>query len=144
MSIQLKSVGKRGLALLNKMRKACDATPNQAITWHTQPFMPVHMEHIGELVKWPLYALSHAGEQNGDPMRDPEVVFWVMDDLCWLPISFRNDYLGMDNLYVEQLEGRGQWRTNYHAQNDLASFCNTWMNNLREQIDFRRQEEVAA
>jgi hypothetical protein len=45
-----------------------------------------------------LVSLCHYREQNGDLMRDPDMVFLLYDlpdGAAAEPISFRNDYLGM-------------------------------------------------
>jgi len=59
------------------------------------PYMPLLIEWLG---KGPsdgdLVAVSHTYEQNGDLMRDPEIVFLVTGDI-WTPMSFRNDSVGV-------------------------------------------------
>jgi hypothetical protein len=37
--------------------------------------------------------VAHYGEQNGDLMRDPEIVFEVVAD-HWQPVSIQQDYVG--------------------------------------------------
>lgn len=50
----------------------------------------------------------------------------------WLfPISFRQDSLGIDRVYVRWEGEKVYW--NLRAQNDLAAFCNTWMENIKQQ-----------
>lgn len=54
-----------------------------------------------------LVSLCHYREQNGDLMRDPDMVFLLYDlpdGEAAEPISFRNDYLGME---VCQSHGAG-------------------------------------
>ncbi len=46
-----------------------------------------------------LVSLCHYGEQNGDLMRDPDIVFMLQDipnGSIAEPVSFRNDYLGLN------------------------------------------------
>lgn len=54
-----------------------------------------------------LVSLCHYREQNGDLMRDPDMVFLLYDlpdGAAAEPISFRNDYLAME---VCQSHGAG-------------------------------------
>lgn len=67
-------------------------------------------------------------EQNGDLMRDPEIVFNVdYDNNILTPVEYYNDGLGSANL-VETETG-----TNKALQTDLISFSNTYFDNLKNQ-----------
>jgi hypothetical protein len=49
-----------------------------ALTVENDPYMPLHMEYIGRSMgNNPLLAVSHTFIQNGDLMRDPEMIFEV-------------------------------------------------------------------
>lgn len=60
-------------------------------------YMPLSVEEIGSSEEGHrLVSLCHYGEQNGDLMRDPDMVFLfhnVPGGMAAEPISFRNDYL---------------------------------------------------
>lgn len=77
-----------------------------------------------------LVSLAHYGEQNGDLMCDPEIVFWRGPDEVYYPISFRNDYLGMDQTLVTFENGQPA-RIHARGQRDAATFCGTWVDNIR-------------
>jgi hypothetical protein len=79
-----------------------------------------------------LFSLAHYGECNGDAMRDPDVVFYV-DGAGVYPVSYRNDYAGADNEYVEFDESGQPARVAEAAQADLASFCESWLPAAAEQ-----------
>ena len=60
--------------------------------------MRLVIEHVGEGPRgMPAIAVAHYHEQNGDAMRDPEIVFevnpgdWKNGD--WCPVSYRQDNL---------------------------------------------------
>ena len=62
-------------------------------------FMPLSVEDIGQSGDGNrLIPICHYGEQNGDLMRDPDMVFEIH---AWVhaaaaePLSFRNDYMGL-------------------------------------------------
>ena len=62
-------------------------------------YLPLSVEEIGTSTEGQrLVSLCHYGEQNGDLMRDPDLVFLfhnIPDGAAAEPVSFRNDYLGI-------------------------------------------------
>lgn len=38
-------------------------------------YMPVYLELIGRIDNYNFFSLAHYGQQNGDAMRDPEMLF---------------------------------------------------------------------
>src|SRR5579875_3334609 len=70
-------------------------------------FMRLVIEHVGRGPRGgELVSVAHYGEQNGDLMRDPEVVFEIADGQ-WNPISIQQDYIGSyrEAVYVSE-EGK--------------------------------------
>ena len=63
-------------------------------------YLPLSIEEIGMSENGTrLVSLCHYCKQNGDLMRDPDMVFLLYDlpdGAAAEPISFRNDYLGME------------------------------------------------
>jgi hypothetical protein len=97
-----------------------------------EQFMPVCVEATGTTPQGALIvSVAHYYEQNGDLMADPEVTFVVTRDDYVFPITFRQDSLGVDRQYV-RWEG-GKMYGNLPMQNDLATFCNKWLENIRHQ-----------
>ena len=94
-------------------------------------FMPVSVEIIGRSGLGPLVSVAHYYEQNGDLMRDPDVVFLIGADQHVYPVSFRQDNLGiyLEAAYVED----GVWKVRVKMQADLCSFCTQWMRNIDDQ-----------
>lgn len=90
-------------------------------------FQALCVEHIDQ----GHFSLAHYGEQNGDAMRDPEVIFWF-DGQDYFPYYFRNDYMGQERYWVD-FEGGKPVRCHPRMQADLASFCNTWLRNIEAQ-----------
>jgi hypothetical protein len=93
------------------------------------PWMALSIEVIGEH----LVAVAHYGEMNGDVMADPEMVLWTdTTDGSWIPVSFRNDYVG--SYRVATVITHGEVASFYpREQADQASFADTWARNIREQ-----------
>jgi len=99
---------------------------------------PAYMRLVIELVGEgpingdPLISVAHYYEQNGDPMRDPEIVFEVGDDLrSWTPIEYQQDSLGVYHRAVFMDEGG--LKINPKLLGSLTSFARTWDKNIREQ-----------
>lgn len=91
-------------------------------------FMAVHVDRIGENT----YAVAHRYVQNGDSMCDPDVEFVRVSGM-WVPTAIQQD--GIRNPYRRVVEHRDGDITGVapRAQHDLASFCNTWMRNIKAQ-----------
>jgi len=85
-------------------------------------YMPLSLEYIGQSAEGNrLIAISHTGEQNGDLMRDPEMVFELHGQGMAEPLSFRNDYMGMmQEVYRYDDSGK-------------KSFARTWFTNIKDQ-----------
>ena len=100
-------------------------------------YMPLSVEHIGQSADGHrLIAICHYGEQHGDLMRDPEMVFEmhtsVAPDMAE-PLSFRNDYMGLRQ-EVYRYDGAGKkTHVNTPLKQELTSFARTWFANLRDQ-----------
>lgn len=77
-------------------------------------------------------SVCHYGMQNGDMMRDPEMVFFVKDTAMYeVPASYRNDYVGV-NQTAAKFEN-GQLMINPKLNKQLKSFTKTWVKNLKSQ-----------
>ena len=112
-------------------------------------YMPLSVEHIGQSAEGNrLIAISHTGEQNGDLMRDPEMVFeihtYASPDMAE-PLSFRNDYMGlMQEVYRYDDDGK-KTHVNTKLKADLKSFARTWFSNIKEQgfMDGSKRETLS-
>lgn len=110
------------------------------IKLENSPYMPLTLEVTGEgLMRSAGYttdcaiAVSHTHIQNGDLMRDPEVVFdYYERGGLFIPTTFTQHTLGTDRQIIWRDEA-GQLRYNPGEHRNLCSFCNTWQQNLRDQ-----------
>ena len=100
-------------------------------------YMPLSVEEIGSSGDgYRLVSLCHYGEQNGDLMRDPDIVFLFHngpDGVAAEPVSFRNDYLGIvQDVYRYDETGR---RTHVvpSLKQELKEFAESWFANLKDQ-----------
>lgn len=110
-------------------------------------YMPLVVEKLGAKGPrgWPLVSVAHYGEQNGDAMRDPEMVFEWTDHRgprseILAPVYFRNDYMGVEQYAVESVnggyyldEGDKRYAIRRKLLADLKAFARTWDRNICEQ-----------
>ena len=105
-----------------------------AIRLTVNGYMPLSLEHIGQSAEGNrLIAISHTGEQNGDLMRDPEMVFESHARGMAEPLSFRNDYMGMMQEVYRYDDSGKKTHVNARLKQDLKSFARTWFKNLKDQ-----------
>ena len=105
-------------------------------------YMPLSVEEIGSSGDgYRLVSLCHYGEQNGDLMRDPDIVFLfhnVPDGSAAEPVSYRNDYLGIfQEVYRYDEVGRRTHGLPLLKQ-DLKEFARAWFATIRDQGFFDR------
>lgn len=114
-----------------------------AVRIRVEGYMPLSIEAIGTSAEGNrLIAISHAGEQNGDLMRDPEMVFelFTHGELSAAePLSFQNDYMGLFQEVYRYDEAGKKTHVNTRLKAELKSFARTWFSNMREQGFFGPQ-----
>lgn len=122
-----------------------EALKENAIALKNEPYMKLCIEYIGQSPRnKPLISVAHYGEQNGDAMRDPDMVFeietWQGFTNAqtgkpaiweWYPISFRNDYGGL--CQEATWEENGTVYTKPALVKQLTTFANQWDRNIHEQ-----------
>jgi hypothetical protein len=92
------------------------------------------MALVIEVIGPHLISVAHYGEQNGDPMCDPEMIFsTATTDGSFLPVSYRNEYVGSFRQRTT-VDAAGQPVGFMPGEvRDQVSFANTWARNLKEQ-----------
>ncbi|MFO0702240.1 MAG: hypothetical protein U0236_23795 [Nitrospira sp.] len=100
-------------------------------------YLPLSVEEIGSSGDgYRLVSLCHYGEQNGDLMRDPDIVFLfhnLPDGMAAEPVSFRNDYLGLSQEVYRYDETGKRTHVLPTLQQDLTEFAESWFANLKDQ-----------
>ena len=97
-------------------------------------YMDLVMEKLGytDYKGRQVWYMAHFGEQNGDAMRDPEVMFAV-DKANGIiePLSFRNDYLGVYQEVYIQRDGKTLY--SHRLRSELDDFLWQWLRTIQEQ-----------
>ena len=100
-------------------------------------YMPLSVEEIGVSQDGRrLVSLCHYGEQNGDLMRDPDIVFLfynLPEGVAAEPVSFRNDYLGLSQEVYRYDETGRRTHVVSSMKQDLKEFARVWFVTLRDQ-----------
>ena len=124
--------------VLQIIEEAGGLTNAECISIENEPWMRLVIEVLPE--RGPdghvVVSVAHYGEHNSDPMRDPEMLFEVVEGESrqpeFWPFYFRNDYAA-----VEQWSRRRDEAGNLHClpkrTHDFDQFAKMWDRNLREQ-----------
>jgi len=95
-------------------------------------YMSVHIEIIDRTDKYTYISLAHYGRQNGDAMRDPEMIIALhKESQQFVPYYYRNDYMGIEQYSI-------RWTDegillNRRLQADHTTFANQWLRNIAMQ-----------
>lgn len=99
---------------------------------NAKSFMAVTVENIGSYYIWTLFSAAHYWEQNGDLMRDPEMIFIRAKDGRYFPASFRQDpFINQESIYLDPDDGK--LKVNRQLQANHAEFANVWLKNIKNQ-----------
>jgi len=100
-------------------------------------YMPLAVEEIGiDGEGHRLVSLCHYGKQHGDLMRDPDIVFLLLNSLhgpIAEPVSFRNDFLGLNQEVYRYDEHGTRTPLDTKLKLHLKEFAQIWFANLKEQ-----------
>lgn len=109
----------------------------QAVRITVSGYMPLSVEEIGSSADGHrLVSLCQYGEQNGDLMRDPDLVFIITDlpdGTTAEPVSYRNDYLGIFQEVYRYDETGKRTHVVSALKQELKEFARAWFATLRDQ-----------
>ena len=108
--------------------------PDNPIKIEVEGFMPLSIEFIGTGPReWPLVAVIHFYEQDGDLMRDPEMQFEVDPEGIWHPVYYRQDSLMMVQGAVFRSSETGEVMIRSKLIREFQQFMKLWDQNLQDQ-----------
>ena len=131
--------------ILQILEKAGGWRPGLYLKIDNGEFMELVFEAVGQgPCGLPALSVAHYGEQNGDAMRDPEMLFELEPDGELSPFYYRNDYVGVEQWCRCIKDETYICHTQLHAQHER--FARLWDRNLRQQgfaEAFERQQQHA-
>jgi len=132
----MKAISKEAQQVMDKLIEGLGPGNRHKRVDNSKAFMAVVVEDIGgaqfgESIGT-LYSVAHYYQQQGDAMRDPEMVFFKAPDGKYYPTMYQQDNLG---IYQESVEWQGETIVSFspQLQKDQAAFANTWMVNIKQQ-----------
>jgi hypothetical protein len=123
--------------VLQIIRESGGFHPGKSISIENEPWMRLVIEVLPELGPdgHKVVSVAHYGEQNSDLMRDPELLFQVVekDGVTELsPFYFRNDYVGLEQWSRYRNESADLIALPQRTR-DMEAFAKIWDRNLSSQ-----------
>lgn len=123
----------RTVALI--LMEAGELQPGFHLHIDNPPWMPLDIEEIGISGPdgLPTISVAHYGTQNGDLMRDPEMLFELRREGSGIvldPYYWRNDYLGIEQ-YSSYRDDEQKLFTLAGLKRRHEQFARIWDRNLR-------------
>lgn len=110
-------------------RGGMEALKQQYIKIYNDPYMKLVIEWLGHgPYETDIVSVAHYYTQNGDAMRDPEIVFSVSKLGYWVPMTFQQDNIGMYQEAVTIQDGK--FFVKYELVRDLQEFAKMWDRNI--------------
>jgi hypothetical protein len=129
--------------IINLLTGGITGLMHHPIKLEVEGYMPLCVEWIGVGPRgYQAVSVAMYFEQCGDLMRDPDVVFEISDMGNWLPVSFRNDGLGIDHEAVYRDGKRVMIREKLVT--DLTVFARQWDRDLKTQGFLDAAKKLAA
>ncbi len=127
------SLNKRATAIFNKLTDGLTKLGDHR-KFDNAPgaFMACCVELVEQTRLGPIFSIAHYHEVNSDLCRDPEVLFLRSDSYGIVPLSFRQDNLGIDRTHVV-VQQDGHLAGYPRQQCDLTRFANQWAKNISDQ-----------
>ena len=95
-------------------------------------YMPIHIEIIDRSEQYTHISLAHYGRQNGDAMRDPEMIIALhKESQQFIPYYYRNDYCGIEQYSVRWTDEGALLTRKLQAEH--TTFANQWLRNIATQ-----------
>ena len=140
----MKKLNEQSTKIFSRLLKKLNGKDH--IKLHSEGFMPLTIEKLDTNIstlsgKATTYSLTHYYEQNGDLMRDPEMVFIVVDNrtdgndytaLEIYPQMYQQDNLGLfeQSIIIENNTIKSFIKTWQHSH---CNFANHWLKNINQQ-----------
>lgn len=127
----VKQLNKNATKIFNKIVKMMNDEGYIKINNSEGIFMPLSAEKIDKVSHGELISFAHYFEQNGDLVQDPEMIFLVLNEDMIFPVSIQHSFGRLiEGIVFENGELKGVYP---NQQEDMTSFANMWLKNIKEQ-----------
>lgn len=98
-------------------------------------FMPVYIEIVYKVSGSEEHvSIAHYGQENGDLMRDPEMIFFHdRKDGKAYAMNYRNDYGGTWEVSIKEGDDGRPSQVNQARQRKHTEFAELWLKNIKHQ-----------
>ena len=124
----MKKVNKESKAILDKLWEFAEKNDGYCKLDNNTSYMSLSIE----IVEKTIISLCHYGEQNGDLMRDPEMLFWRDTNNDYYSYYFRNDYICVEEIIGEVVDDNLSL-ADQKKQSHQTEFANIWLVNIKYQ-----------
>lgn len=132
----IKPLSPKAYQLFKVLADAARNSEFQATSIDNAPgFMPVCIEIVYEVSGSEEHvSLAHYGEENGDLMRDPEMIFFHdRKEGKAYAMNYRNDYGGTWEVSIKEGEDGRPSMVNQARQRQHTEFAELWLKNIKSQ-----------
>jgi len=125
------------ITMLMELKKADRFSPGCHVSIENEPYMRLVIEYLEERGPdgHPVISIAHYGEQNGDAMRDPEMLFQLIrqdPDLAIEALYYRNDYVGVEE-WSRYRDDQDRLIAKLKLQSEHERFASMWALALEQQ-----------
>lgn len=129
----MNSINDKATAIMNQLTESLNEEDRSRKVDNAPGYMAACVELIQQTNSGPLFSVAHYFEQNGDLMRDPDMVFIRCRDNKYYPVSFQQDSLGIYQEVVSFDRFTTPQVQDQEGQRQLVEFANGWMLNIQQQ-----------
>jgi len=135
----IKPLSPKAYKIFKVMADAARTDEEQAIKIdNTTDFMPVCVEIIYNINAHEEHvSIAHYGQENGDLMRDPEIIFYHdRNEGKAYAMNYRNDYFNSWEVSIKEGDDGRPAMVNQIRQRQHTEFAELWLNNIKKQQGF--------
>lgn len=131
----IKPLSPKAYQIFKALADMARADEDHATKLDRSEFMPVYIEIVYEVSgSEEQISIAHYGEENGDLMRDPEMIFFHdRKEGKAYAMNYRNDYGGTWEVSIKEGEDGRPSMVNQARQRRHTEFAELWLKNIKSQ-----------
>lgn len=131
----IKPLSPKAYQIFKALADMARADEEHAAKLNRSEFMPLCIEIVYKVSGSEEHvSLAHYGEENGDLMRDPEMIFFHdRKEGKAYAMNYRNDYGGTWEVSIKEGEDGRPSMVNQARQRQHTEFAELWLKNIKSQ-----------